>query len=280
MKKLLILICGVALLNGKVAADTVTYVFDHQEENTANTRPIKYTEVDVEPIFTGLSNPPTNKIRIIKGKDTSLFNPSRAQFRMWVMEQVENPQELEGRMRVSFIVTPQGNVTNVKILESLDSALDAEVERIVWSSPKWKAGQHGGKPVAVAYAMPLNFKPKKNEPTRRRVTKDSTLYDVTRVKVAPTFLGGNKERFGAWIVENLRYPKKQDKTQFPEARIMVSFVIDTSGVVTNVKVLRGSQHEMADEVRRVIQRSPKWTPGMVNGKPVRVVYLQPVTMQY
>lgn len=64
---------------------------------------------------------------------------------------------ITGKVFVNFVVAEDGSVQNVKIARGVDPALDAEAVRVIKSLPKWISGKQRGKPVAVAYTVPINF---------------------------------------------------------------------------------------------------------------------------
>ncbi|KAB2871237.1 MAG: energy transducer TonB [Bacteroidales bacterium] len=64
---------------------------------------------------------------------------------------------IQGRVFINFVVEPDGRVTNVKVVRSVDPALDKEAVRVVSSSPKWKPGKQRGKPVRVQFTIPIIF---------------------------------------------------------------------------------------------------------------------------
>ena len=63
----------------------------------------------------------------------------------------------QGTVIVGFVVDREGNITEPKILRSIDEALDAEALRVISSSPKWTPGTQNGKPVNVKYTVPVRF---------------------------------------------------------------------------------------------------------------------------
>lgn len=65
---------------------------------------------------------------------------------------------IQGRVVVSFIVEKDGNLTDVKVVKSLDPAFDKEAVRIVKSMPKWEPGMWNGKPARVNYSIPIRFR--------------------------------------------------------------------------------------------------------------------------
>ena len=78
-------------------------------------------------------------------------------------QNVEYPQfskenGIQGRVFVSFIIEPDGSVSNVKILRGVSEEIDEEAIRVVKSMPNWEPGMSRGKKVRVAYTLPINFK--------------------------------------------------------------------------------------------------------------------------
>lgn len=65
---------------------------------------------------------------------------------------------MQGMVMVQFIIDKEGNVTNPKVLRSVDAAFDAEAIRLVSAMPKWKSGRQDGQPVAVKYTLPVKFR--------------------------------------------------------------------------------------------------------------------------
>jgi len=56
----------------------------------------------------------------------------------------------------------------------------------------------------------------------------------------------------------------------------MQFVVERDGSLTDIKALRAPTQAMADEATRVLKASPKWTPGIQNGRPVRAQYTIPI----
>jgi protein TonB len=90
------------------------------------------------------------------------------------------------------------------------------------------------------------------------------------VEQEPGFPGG-LDMFSLYLQRNLRYPPSAVKKRL-EGKVFVSFVIEMSGAVTEVKVLRGVSPDIDAEAVRVVSHSPIWKPGIQNGRPVRVHY--------
>lgn len=68
-------------------------------------------------------------------------------------------QGAEGRVVLDFIISPQGNLKDIKIVRSSGNKyLDAEALRVVQAMPPWNPGRQNGKAVNVLYTLPLSFK--------------------------------------------------------------------------------------------------------------------------
>ena len=102
---------------------------------------------------------------------------------------------------------------------------------------------------------------------------ESMQYDVA--DEMPSFKGGDANEFAKWVTEHLVYPYMARK-QGIQGCVMIQFTIDTDGKVIDVTVLRGVDPDLDEEAVRVVSRSPKWSPGKIDGKPVRVAYTHPV----
>lgn len=78
-----------------------------------------------------------------------------------------------------------------------------------------------------------------------------------------------------WVYANMRYPERAVRDGI-QGRVMVDFIIDKDGKVTDVRVVRGVDPDLDEEAVRVISASPKWKPGRMNGQKVRTSVTVPV----
>ena len=95
------------------------------------------------------------------------------------------------------------------------------------------------------------------------------------VEQLPTFPEG-EEAFSKFLSENIVYPQQAREAGI-EGRVMVGFIVESDGEITNVKVLRSIDPVLDEEAIRVIKMMPKWNPGKLQGKAVRVQYQVPIT---
>ena len=102
-----------------------------------------------------------------------------------------------------------------------------------------------------------------------------TAEDVyTIVDRVPEFEGG-MDGLGKYISENLKYPEEAKKAGI-EGRVVVQFIVQKDGSVTEVTPLKGIEHNCDKEAVKVMMKSPKWTPGILDGKKVKVKMVLPI----
>ena len=106
-------------------------------------------------------------------------------------------------------------------------------------------------------------------------TSNEKIYDV--VEMPPSFPGGQAALL-AWIASHVNYPQKAMESRI-EGRVIVGFVIECDGSVSQAKIIRSVDPLLDDEAIRVVMGMPKWTPGRQNGKNVRVKYNVPVNFR-
>jgi protein TonB len=109
--------------------------------------------------------------------------------------------------------------------------------------------------------------------TQDSVKEEKLQYQEVDVK--PSFNGGDANQFAVWVAENIVYPEVA-KNNGVTGRVVLQFVIEKDGSVNDVKVLRGVDPALDAEAVRVVSMSPKWSPGMEDGKPVRVSFTFPL----
>ena len=98
------------------------------------------------------------------------------------------------------------------------------------------------------------------------------------VEQKPGFMGGDANAFSKWVNERLQYPEIAKENGI-QGRVVLQFVVGADGKVSNVKVVRGVDPALDKEAVRVVQSSPKWTPGKQRDRAVKVTYTFPVIFQ-
>ena len=83
-----------------------------------------------------------------------------------------------------------------------------------------------------------------------------------------------QENIQRHIVRNFKYPKEAKKNKI-QGRVFVQFIVGTGGYVDIIKT-RGPDDLLEKEAKRIISLLPKFKPGILNGKPVRVPFSMPI----
>lgn len=106
-------------------------------------------------------------------------------------------------------------------------------------------------------------------------TNDSEAFDV--VEKMPEYPGGI-EAFMKFLTENIHYPEAASKAGI-QGRVLVNFIVEKDGKISNIHVIQKVNDYLDAEAVRVVGAMPKWTPGMQEGKAVRVKYTVPITFR-
>lgn len=106
---------------------------------------------------------------------------------------------------------------------------------------------------------------------------DEQPMSIAMVEQKPEFPGGEAAMY-KWLSDNIVYPSAASE-EGVQGRVVVEFVVDRDGSITNVKVVRQRHPALDKEALRVIKAMPKWIPGRNNGQPVKVTYTLPVTFK-
>ena len=105
------------------------------------------------------------------------------------------------------------------------------------------------------------------------IGEDILLGDV--VEITPSFPGGQSALM-TYLSENFKYPSDCSDVS---GRVVVTFMVETDGSLSDIKVVRSVSKEIDDEFVRVVKAMPKWSPGSFNGKKRRVKYNLPFTVR-
>ena len=94
----------------------------------------------------------------------------------------------------------------------------------------------------------------------------------------PKFEGGDLTKVRAWVQKNFRYPVVAQENGI-QGRVVLAFVIEKDGTLSNIEVLLTPDSSLSDEAVRILKTSPKWTPGKQRNVPVRVKFTLPIEFQ-
>lgn len=103
--------------------------------------------------------------------------------------------------------------------------------------------------------------------------KNQKVFDV--VEQMPEYPGGMSALLD-FLMQNVKYPEDAEKQKI-EGRVIATFIVETDGSVSNVKVVKPVFPSLDAEAIRVLSAMPKWVPGKQSGKVIRVKYTVPIS---
>ena len=106
------------------------------------------------------------------------------------------------------------------------------------------------------------------------VEEDNTVYSTAGIEVKPDFPGG-MDKFYSFIAKNYQTPEEEGL----KGKVYVTFVVEKDGSLTDIKVVRDIGYGTGKEAVRVLNKSPRWSPGEQNGKKVRCTFSLPISIQ-
>jgi len=222
---------------------------------------------------------------------------------------------IQGASQIKFTVK-NGVIEGVSVAtKALGGGCDAEVMRAILTYPDFNANNDGKyslpfsftlmgdenttttsnetKPTPISGYTQLSeivirgYKPKttdKNETLNEVVIRSGEgninvqsepVYDFVSLETQPSFPGG-MNLFYEYLKKSVRYPKEAFENKI-EGKVFLSFVVETDGSLTDIMVDRKLGSGTDEEAVRVLKESPKWIPGVQDGKKVRVKYNIPIS---
>lgn len=191
---------------------------------------------------------------------------------------------LKGCAVVGFNVEGDGSVDNLVVMRTTNPLFEKEAARVVASMPKWIPGKTKSPCMYLVkicfgdlYAgVDNNFVSYiDHEKPRLGRSKNNKVAMPDDVGTMPSFPGGAGELL-KFLNSNVHYPEKAVEAGIQD-RVIVSFVVETDGSITNVKVASNTDPLLDIEAMRVVASMPRWIPGCSEyGEKVRVKYNVPV----
>ena len=114
----------------------------------------------------------------------------------------------------------------------------------------------------------------KNEPINQNENDPETLRIVQEL---PMYPGGMVE-FMKWLTKNLKYPSAALRSKI-EGKVMISFIVNTDGTISDIKVVKKAHRLLDAEALRVAKLMPKWEPGKDHGKVCRTMVAIPIVFE-
>ena len=227
-----------------------------------------------------VSSQPENDTIYLSSEQLPEFPGGQQAMFQYIADNVEYPvfarmNGIQGRTICQFVVNKSGSLSDIKVIKSSgNNELDEEAVNVIASMPKWIPGRSAGEIVRVKYTIPVTFKIAAAQPANDSLvfSSDTTIYAI--VNQMPEFPGGQQALFD-YLSKNIRYP---DKANGAQGRVIVTFVVEQDGSISNVVIAKSSGNKWLDqEGIRLIKSMPKWKPGRLKGEIVRVKYSVPIT---
>lgn len=154
------------------------------------------------------------------------------------------------------------NGDNITDKNDIKAIIDHIAKKVVYAS----ADVNGDQTVDVADIVAVSTIIKENGGGSGGDDDDENkIWDIPEEQ--PSFPGGTSAMI-TWLYNNMRYPQSALDAGV-QGRVIVACVIEKDGSRSDIQVLRGIQADLDNEAIRLVQTMPAWTPGYVNGKPVR-----------
>ena len=129
--------------------------------------------------------------------------------------------------------------------------------------------------VSVPARANAQDKTEKTTQTRKDTTTDDKIYEVC--EQMPIYEGGDAALL-KYLTDSVKYPELAKKHGV-QGRVVIGFIVEKDGSLTDVKVLRHVDIALDAEALRVVKGMPKWIPGCQDEQLVRVRYNVPVSFR-
>ena len=222
-------------------------------------------------------------------EEQPMFPGGMEEMMKFLQQNTKYPKEaqdkgIQGRVIVQFVVNKDGSISNDTVVRSVDPMLDAEAVRVVRSMPNWTPGKQKGEPVRVRFTLPVSFRLHDATPANKEAKPAVTTETATAgeeifkvVEEMPQYPGGMEELM-KYLQKNIRYPKEAQNKGI-QGRVVVQFVVNKDGSITDSKVVKAVDPQLDAEALRVVNAMPNWTPGKQKGEPVRTHFTIPVSFR-
>lgn len=204
-------------------------------------------------------------------KIPQFYNRDFESFVRWVRQRIpfrsSGEYERFESERVNALITigRDGKIVGCDDVSSTSEEAFGKVREVVMQSPEWSAGEVDGRAVEIRYLLPVDF--------GRLRTPQCRPVDVPAEKlhgdfVYPLFEGQYAPMFRSWFFKNLRFRNSLEYQRADNGVIRLAFTIDRKGNLRNVTVIESHNDACLVATLRTLKKSPRWTPGTIDGKPV------------
>lgn len=218
----------------------------------------------------------------LRVKIPQFYNEDFENFVYWVWRRIpfasttERHRLADQTVNARITIGKDGQIIACESLSPVDSIAFAKVRDVVMSSPHWSPGQIDGKPVEISYLLPVPFAKLRGiecypvDAQGRRLHADF---------VYPLFEGEPALAFASWFFRNIRY-KKGEYQQAAPGTVRTAFTVAADGSLRDIEILDAHNEMCRLKTLVTLKKSPKWTPGTIDGKAIPVRYEYSFTFRY
>ena len=108
---------------------------------------------------------------------------------------------------------------------------------------------------------------------------DKVFDSPKELDVQPMFKGGDLNTFRAWVSKKFQFPTDALQAN-AQGVLIVEFIIEKDGSLSNIKFLMSPHPSYNKVIQKLLDKSPKWSPGYINEQPVRVKAILPISIKF
>jgi len=182
---------------------------------------------------------------------------------------IDSMNSEKGNVIVRFVVSENGKPGQSVILQGTGDKLDNEALNIVNNMPPFRPGKQNGKPVKTYYTVDISFNAKSDsdfvsnkedhKPKSNSLNKKQPIESDTSRHLYPL---------------DVHYPEFAKENNIT-GQVLIGFVVNEDGVVSDCSVLKGIGGGCDEEVVKAIRKMPTWKPGKKDGKPIKMYFTLP-----
>ena len=197
------------------------------------------------------------------------------EFRRRIEEQIGETDPdgapINARVMLRFVIEKDGSMSNLSVDKETPAWLVERLGIVLGAMPRWTPGVMQGELVRIRTSVQLYFGGE-DEQTAADASEDDDLPFLI-VERMPSFQGGDLNTFRNWVNGNVEYPANK---KGGSGRVLAAFVVNKDGSVSDIEILQSPGKEFSQAVVAALEKSPKWSPGVQNGRVVRVKFVLPV----
>jgi len=193
-------------------------------------------------------------------EDQPQFPGGNVAMMKFISDNIVYPKEahangIQGRVISSFVVMKDGSINDLQIVRGVDPLLDAEALRVLGLMPDWKPGKQRGETVNVRFTIPIVFNLNNTPPT----DEERKAFQERIKNMEPALFPGGEEAYMKFLANNIKYPVIAQENGI-QGLVEAVYTVDAKGKVSFVRIEKGVDPSLDNEVKRVIELMPDWIP--------------------